>query len=321
MRMLDEHTFPAASGNNGGTPEAEMARLARLIDTHAPHDGFFSLPIPGLYVARSSKIDKDNDCQKTFYLPSLAIVAQGAKTGKVGEEIFQIDSSHMHTIPVALPVTTQTTEASPAEPFLIVRLDLDPQRIADLVLKVYPQGLPPVGQRRAGYITNVDLNIVNAIARLLECLHDPGDIELLAPLMVDEILIRLLRGPIGVNIAEMGLADSRVQQVAKAITWLRDNFSQPMKVADLAGLVHMSVSSFHEHFKAVTSMSPLQYQKELRLLEARRLMLSRQMDATTACRLVGYVSDSQFSRDYTSFFGSSPRRDIARLRQQSHRLD
>jgi len=150
----------------------------------------------------------------------------------------------------------------------------------------------------------------------MECLAHPGDAELLAPLVIDEILIRLLRSPIGVRVAQMGFAESSVERVAKAISWLRANYSQPMKVEDLAELVNMSVSSFHEHFKSVTSMSPLHYQKVLRLQEARRLMLSTMMDAGTACQRVGYLSASQFSREYSRFFGSAPTKDIARLRQE-----
>jgi AraC-like DNA-binding protein len=200
---------------------------------------------------------------------------------------------------------------------LSFKLDLDPRKIAELVLKVFPRGLPPVQERSAVYITSIDLSIVNAATRLMECLAQPGDIELLAPLMVDEILIRLLRGPIGLRVAQMGFAESSVHRVEKAISWLRANFSQPMKVEELAELVHMSVSSFHEHFKSVTSMSPLHFQKVLRLQEARRLMLSAMMDAGTAGQHVGYLSASQFSREYSRFFGSAPTKDIARLRNDS----
>jgi len=145
----------------------------------------------------------------------------------------------------------------------------------------------------------------------------PGDSELLAPLVVDEILIRLLRSPIGVGVAQMGFAESNVHRIAKAISWLHDNFSQPVKVEELAKLVHMSASSFHEHFKSITSMSPLQYQKVLRLQEARRLMLSTMMDAGTTSQRVGYLSPSQFSREYSRFFGNAPTKDIARLRQET----
>jgi AraC-like DNA-binding protein len=218
---------------------------------------------------------------------------------------------------VALPVASQVTQASHSAPYLGFRLDLDPHKIADLVLRVYPHGLAPVQERRAVYVTPIDASIVDAAARLMECLAHPGDAELLAPLIVDELLIRLLRSPIGVRVAQMGFAESSVDRVAQAISWLRANFSHPMKVEDLADLVHMSVSSFHEHFKSVTSMSPLHYQKVLRLQEARRLMLSTMMDAGTASQRVGYRSASQFSREYSRFFGSAPTRDIAKPRQDS----
>ena len=298
-----------------GPNESDTAQLARCIAAYAPHDGSFELRIPGLHASRFSRINKE--CVHALRVPSLCIVAQGAKTVIVGDEVYEYDASRMIVFSVALPVAAQITQASRSEPYLALKLDIDPHKIADLVLKVYPHGLPPVQERSAVYITPVDACIVNAATRLMECLAQPGDAELLAPLVVDEILIRLLRSPIGVRVAQMGFAESSVDRVAKAISWLRANFSQPMKVEDLAGLVNMSVSSFHEHFKSVTSMSPLHYQKVLRLQEARRLMLSTIMDAGTASQRVGYLSASQFSREYSRFFGSAPTKDIARLRQET----
>jgi len=295
--------------------EADIAKLARLISAYAPHDGTFELRIPGLHVSRTARTN--TECAHALRLPSLCIIAQGAKTVIIGEEVYEYDASRMLVFSVALPVAAQVTQASYSEPYLALRLDLDPHKIAELVLKVYPRGVPPVHERSAVYVTPADASIVIATTRLMGCLAQPGDIELLAPLIVDEILIRLLRGPIGVRVAQMGFAESSVDRVAKAISWLRSNFSQPMKVEGLAELVHMSVSSFHEHFKSVTSMSPLQYQKALRLQEARRLMLSTMMDAGTASQRVGYLSASQFSREYSRFFGSAPTKDIARLRQDT----
>jgi AraC-like DNA-binding protein len=248
---------------------------------------------------------------------SLCIVPQGAKTVIVGDEVFEYGSSRMIVFSVALPVAAQVTRASQSEPYLSIRLDLDPHKIAELVLKVFPHGLPPVQERSAVYLAAIDASMVDATTRLMECLGEPGDAELLAPLVMDEILIRLLRSPIGVRVAQIGFAESSVHRVTKAISWLRDNYFQPMKVEDLAEMVHMSVSSFHEHFKSVTSMSPLHYQKVLRLQEARRLMLSTIMDAASASQRVGYLSASQFSREYSRFFGSAPTRDIARLRQET----
>jgi len=298
-----------------GSSEADTSKLARLIAAYAPHDGVFELSIPGLHASRASRINKE--CVHALRLPCLSIIAQGAKTVIVGQETYEYDPSRMLVYSVALPVAAQVTQASHAEPYLALRLDLEPHKIAELVLKVYPQGLPPIQERSAVYITPVDASIVNCATRLMECLAQPGDMELLAPLVVDEILIRLLRSRIGVRVAQMGFAESSVHRLAKAISWLRANFSQPMKVEELAELVHMSVSSFHEHFRSVTSMSPLHYQKVLRLQEARRLMLSAMMDASAASQQVGYLSASQFSREYSRFFGSAPSKDIARLRSDT----
>ena len=295
--------------------EPDTAQLARLIAAYAPHDGSFDLPIPGLHASRFSRVNRE--CVHALSVSSLCIVAQGAKTVIVGDEVFEYDATRMIVFSVALPVAAQVTRASHSEPYLALRLDLDPRKISELVLKVYPHGLPPVQERSAVYITPADAKILNAATRVMQCLGQPGDAELVAPLVMDEILIRLLRSPIGVRVAQMGFAESSVQRVAKAIAWLQANFSQPMKVEELAQLVHMSVSSFHEHFKSVTSMSPLHYQKVLRLQEARRLMLSTMTDAGTASQRVGYLSPSQFSREYSRFFGSAPTRDIARLRQDT----
>lgn len=297
--------------------KSEISRLAQLIYNYIPHDGTFSQCISGLHINRHSQTD--TKWVKAFYLPSVLIVAQGAKAFMLGQEIFQVGRSCMLMFPVALPVALKIIQASSLEPFLGVGLILDPEKIAEFVPKVYPQGLPSVKAQNVGYMADADAGIINAVMRLMECQENAGDTELLAPIVKDEILMRLLRSPIGVHIAEMGFVDSSVQHITKAIDWLRNNFSQPMKVADLAKLAHMSVSVFHGHFKAVTSMSPLQYQKALRLQEARHLMLSRQMDALTACQLVGYISPSQFSRDYSSYFGNPPKRDIAKLHQQAQK--
>ena len=303
------------SGVAAETKQPDTARLARLIAAYAPHDGSFDLRVPGVLASRFSRVN--NECVHALRVSSLCIVAQGAKTVIVGDEVFDYDASRMIVFSVALPVAAQVTRASHSEPYLSLRFDLDPHKIAELVLKVYPHGVPPVQERSAVYIAPIDSNIVSAATRLMECLPQAADAELLAPLVIDEILIRLLRSPIGLRVAQMGFAESSVHRVAKAISWLRDNFAQPMKVEELAELVHMSVSSFHEHFKSVTSMSPLHYQKVLRLQEARRLMLSTMTDAGTASQRVGYLSASQFSREYSRFFGSAPTKDIARLRQES----
>jgi AraC-like DNA-binding protein len=300
------HAAAASSG-------PDVARLATLIRAYAPHDGSFELRIPGVHAIRRSRTYAE--LVHGVQQPALCVVAQGAKRVMVGREVYEYDPTRMIAFSVDLPVTAQVTRASHAEPFLCFRLDLDRHRVAETVLQVYPHGLPRVQEGRAVNLSQADANIVNAATRLMELMAQPGDAELLAPLVIDEILIRLLRSPIGARVAQIGVSDSGVHGVARAVSWLRANFSQPMRVEELAGLAYMSASSFHQHFKSVTSMSPLQYQKVLRLQEARRLMLSAMIDAGTASREVGYVSASQFSREYGRFFGSAPTKDIARLRE------
>jgi AraC-like DNA-binding protein len=291
-----------------------VGQLARLIRAYAPHDGSFELRVPGVHAIRRSRVY--TELVHGVQVPALCIVAQGAKSVMVGNEVYEYDASRMIAFSVDLPVAAQVTRASQAEPFLGFRLDLDRHRVAELLLKVYPNGLPRGHGSRGVNLCQADAHIFDAAIRLLELMAQPGDAELLAPLVIEEILIRLLRSPVGARVAQIGLADSGVHGVAKAVSWLRANFSEPMKVEELARLANLSVSAFHQHFKSVTSMSPLHYQKVLRLQEARRLMLSAMMDAGTASRQVGYGSASQFSREYGRFFGSAPTRDIARLRDQ-----
>ena len=205
-----------------GTPtlassnQPDTAELARCIAAYAPHDGTFDLSIPALHASRYSRIN--TDCVHALHLPALCMIAQGAKTTMVGQEVYDYDASRMLVFSVALPVAAQVTQASHSVPYLALRLDLDPHKIAELVLKVYPRGLTPVQERSAVYITAFNESLVNAATRLMECLAQPGDAELLAPLIVDEILIRLLRSSIGVRVAQMGFAEPTVQRVAKAVT-------------------------------------------------------------------------------------------------------
>lgn len=305
---------PRAAASAVGPGELCVGRLARLIKAYAPHDGSFELRVPGVHAIRRSRVY--TELVHGVQVPALCIVAQGAKSVTVGSEVYEYDASRMIAFSVDLPVAAQVTRASQAEPFLGFRLDLDRHKVAELLLKVYPNGLPRGRESRGVNLCQADVNIFNAAIRLLELMSQPGEAELLAPLIVEEILIRLLRSPIGVRVAQIGLADSGVHGVANAVSWLRANFSEPMKVEELARLANLSVSAFHQHFKSVTSMSPLQYQKVLRLQEARPLMLSAMMDAGTVSRQVGYGSASQFSREYGRFFGSAPTRDITRLREQ-----
>jgi AraC-like DNA-binding protein len=305
---------PAARFDTDRRQSSAHRKLASLLAAHAPHDGGFALPLPGTHAIRFSRPNPTP--MRATLKPMLCIVAQGAKVVMLGREMFEYDPQRMLVFSVDLPVTGQVLRASPSEPYLCLRLDLDPFRIAQLALRCFPNGLPKPENMRGLYVATATDEIVDAASRLLALMPQPAEAELLGPLIIDEILIRLLRSPVGSRVAQIGYVDSGVQRIARAVAEIRSNFSQPLKVETLARLVNMSPSSFHQHFKSVTSMSPLQYQKVLRLEEARRLMLMQPLDAQGAAREVGYVSASQFSREYARYFGSAPTRDVARLRDE-----
>jgi hypothetical protein len=212
VRTNGKYASPKRANLHPGPKEFGTSRLTRLLAAYAPHDGSFELRIPGVRAIRYSRVNKE--CVHAVGLPSLCIATQGAKTVIVGQEVYEYDASRMIVFSVAVPVAAQITRASFAAPYLALKLDLDPLKISELVLKVYPKSLPPNQERRAVYVTPVDESIVNAATRLMECLAQPGDVELLAPLVVDEMLIRLLRSPIGVRVAQMGFAESSVHRLA-----------------------------------------------------------------------------------------------------------
>jgi AraC-like DNA-binding protein len=291
-----------------------LRRLVNRLATYAPHDGAFPLRLPGTYAVRVSRMT--GEAAYATLGPALCVAAQGAKVVMLGRDVLEYDPAHLLVFAVDLPISTQVTRASRKEPYLGFVMDLDPARVGELAARVYPRGVPKASDRRGLFVGRSTDDIVDAVTRLLDLMARPEDADLLGSLVVDEILIRLLRTPIGSRVAQIGHAKSGVQRMAEAVTWIRTHFAQPVTVEEMAGSVHMSVSSFHQRFKAVTSMSPLQYQKVLRLHEARRLMLFQDMDARQACQRVGYLSPSQFSREYGRFFGNAPTRDIARLREE-----
>jgi AraC-like DNA-binding protein len=289
-----------------------LRRLATLLASYTPHDGAFQLRVPGTWAVRLSRLTTEPSYATLG--PSLCVAAQGSKAVMLGRDVFEYDPAHLLVFAVDLPISSQVMRASRKDPYLGFVMDLDPARVADLAARVYPRGIPRTSETGGLYVGRSSDGIVDAVSRLLELMAHPEDADLLAPLVVDEILIRLLRTSIGRRVAQIGNPKSGVQRIADAVSWIRTHFAQPVTVEEMAGSVHMSASSFHQHFKAITSMSPLQYQKVLRLHEARRLMLFQSMDASEACRRVGYVSPSQFSREYSRFFGNAPVKDIARLR-------
>ncbi|MGY2893843.1 AraC family transcriptional regulator N-terminal domain-containing protein [Deinococcus sp. UYEF24] len=306
-----------ASGPRPPSPP-DLERFRELIRLHAPYDAEFPLRVPGVAVARTTR--GHETLIHSVQRPALCIVAQGTKSVYVGSEQYEYNPQRMLVYGVNLPIAFQVTRASVNEPFLTFKLDFNPQRIAELALKLYPHGLPRGQDSRGVQIADVNASIVNAAVRLLEAVQDEQEAHWIGPLIIDEILMRLLLSPVGPMVAQLGQAESNTHRVSQATEWIQAHFDEPLDVGGLADLVHMGVSTFHAHFKAVTSMSPLQFQKNLRLQEARRLMVTTVMDAGTLSRQVGYASASQFTREYTRFYGTTPRKDIVQLRRIANSL-
>jgi AraC-like DNA-binding protein len=252
-----------------------------------------------------------------MFEPRICVIAQGAKRVLLGDETYVYDPQHFLITSVDLPTVAQVINASREKPYLGIILKIDQREISQLMVD---SNLPPPRPQKSsrGMATgDVTLPMLSTFQRLIELLDEPKDIPILAPIIQREIFYRLLVGDQGVRLRQMASAGSQSQQIARAIDWLKSNYTQPLRIDDLAAQVNMSTSTFHHHFRAVTAMSPLQYQKWLRLNEARRIMLAENQDATTAAFQVGYESPSQFSREYGRLFGAPPLRDITSLRQMA----
>ncbi len=287
------------------------AELATAMQRFAPEYGVFQTDIAPLHFIRS---DNPTDTIHTVHKPGLCIIAQGRKEVRLWNESYVYDPLNYLVVSVTLPLAGQVIEASPEQPYLCVRLDIDPAEIAQLIADASPIGVPGREANRGLYLDKIDTSLLDAMLRLVRLLDTPADIPALAPLALREIFYRLLKGQQGQRLHEIAIADSQTHRVTRAIEWLNRNYHKPLLIEELASLVNLSTSTLHHRFKAVTAMSPLQYQKQLRLHEARRLMIAEGMDVSAAGFKVGYESPSQFSREYSRMFGAPPSKDIAKLR-------
>lgn len=251
-----------------------------------------------------------------IYGLGLGVVVQGAKQVMLGEEIFHYGAGQSLLTTVDLPVVSHITHATPDQPFLGLMLPLDARLIMQLAAEMdLPPGREPT--YRAMSVGALDADLLAALLRLAQLLNETSPIPQIAPLIQQEITVRLLAGAHGPMLRHLVAAGSPGQQIAKAVAWLKQNFSLTLRIDELAANSHMSPSTFRQHFRAIAGMSPVQYQKQLRLQEARQLMLTQSLDAGSAGVRVGYESASQFSREYSRLFGAPPQRDIQRLRLAS----
>ncbi|RYE89618.1 MAG: AraC family transcriptional regulator, partial [Myxococcales bacterium] len=270
--------------------------LVRLALEHAPVAGLHPTALPALQVLRA---DRPADRIHSLHRPSLCFLAQGSKEISVGELIVRYRTHQFLFTTLELPVVGEILEAAPGEPYLCLVLEVDPTTVFELVAA--SQGLEPRRVRAPGpamVVGEPDGAMTDAFTRLLRCLHTPLDARVLSPSILREIVYRLLRGPFGDTVRELGVADSQTQRIAAVIQHLKADYARPLRTSDLARIAGMSVSSFHEHFRRVTTLSPLQYQKQLRLAEARRLLVGHTATAAAVAFADGYESPSQFSREY-----------------------
>jgi len=282
--------------------------VCRYADAHADVEGVALTPIPGLTLVRATR---PSALQYAISKPLVALVVQGQKRVAMGSDVFDFGTGDSLVITADVPTTSQVTAASIGKPYYSLVLDLDPALLTDLSVEMT---LAPVADASPIRIEPTDAEVADAARRLLRLLDRPASVPVLSAQLLREMHYWLLAGRHGSAIRRLGWADGNIQRVAKAVALLRSDYDKPLPVEKLAGIAGMSVSSFHQHFRQVTSLSPLQFQKQLRLIEARRRMVADRASASTAAYDVGYESVPQFTREYRRMFGMPPVRDVSAAR-------
>lgn len=286
--------------------------LTQAIEPFIRTDGTQETAIPGLQFIRASQISEP---VYSVYEPSLCIVAQGSKVVMLGKESFRYDPASYLTASVHLPIAGQVLEASPETPYLSLQLQLDMKQLFDILQSLQQTEQPKKEPRRGLVISRMNDELLEAVLRLVRLLNKPQDIPVLSAGLIREIIYRVLQDGQNENLKQFALIGSKAQRIAKVLDRLNRTFDQPLRVEELAKEVRMSSSSFYSYFKEVTGMSPIQYQKLLRLQEARRLLFNNELNAAEASYQVGYESPSHFSREYARKFGLPPGQDLRRLRE------
>lgn len=328
MKYGSERKYPHTdvelnAGAQGGRERGEVERgagdhealnrtLGDIIARWTGDASRYDTAIPALHFSR---FEHPTDPKSYTLGASICLIVQGSKRVMLGEDAYVYDASHYLVTSVDLPVVAQILEASPKRPYLGLILGIDHKLVAQLLVDGdFPVQEPRRSDRGIG-VSLVSLPLLKAVVRLVELLDSPESIPILSPLVQKELFYHLLMGPQGPRLRQMVVSGSQGHQVAQAIGWLKANFRQQDPIDDLADRAHMSRSAFYHHFRSITSLSPLQYRKHLRLQEARRLMVVEDLDATSAAIEVGYESPTQFSREYRRLFGTPPAKDAAGLRQ------
>jgi AraC-like DNA-binding protein len=289
---------------------AYQSDLAGRVLRHAPSVGAHATSIPSVTLFHSAC---SSGPLPSIYEPCLCIVIQGRKRAVLGNEVYVYDALNYLVVSVTLPARSHIVEAAPGQPYLCLRIGIDANMISDLLLQLGPGAAPNPAGGRALFLGHMTEPMLDAISRLIQLLDRPSEAAILGPWVLREIHYRALTGELGYRLREICTVDSHAQRIARVINLLKAEYAAALTVEELAAVAHMSVSSLHHRFKEITALSPMQYLKQLRLHEARRLMLTGGLDASAASFRVGYESPSQFSREYRRLFGTSPRREIASL--------
>ena len=294
---------------NAGRIETAREEIVERMSRLLPEDGRIDF-VPGLLLIKSSV---PAEPVQSLFQPSFCFVAQGRKRASVGGEVFFYDPFHYLIFTVDLPVAFEIEAPSKELPYLGMSLNLDSSLVASVIVESGIRIKKGDASVKAMNVSAIDADLLDAVARLIRIAETPAESKVLAPLVIKEIIYRLLAGGQGARLAHL-LTASDTRRISKAIGHLREHFDEQLKMEEIARELGMSVSGFHHHFKSVTAMSPLQFQKQIRLQEARRLMLGEELDAASAGFRVGYEDPSYFSRDYKKQFGAPPQRDVTRLR-------
>lgn len=306
------HSAEMQAGSEAIRVEALRSELARLLGRRTGSDGRHETVIPELKLYRFSH---PTEPAPVLQEAAVYVVVQGRKQVSVGDETYVYDQSQYLAVSVDLPAVGQIVEASPEEPYLCMTLNVDPRELAALIVETRRQAPRDDHDGRALYVSPLQAPLLDGFLRLVLLLDAPEDVSVLAPLILRELHYRLLQSEQFGRLAQIAIGDGRLRRVSGAIAWIKEHFAEPLQIEALAKRVHMSPSALHSHFKAVAAMSPIQYQKRLRLQEARRLLLSGAASAEAVAYEVGYASASQFSREYLRLFGQPPRRDAERMRE------
>ena len=285
--------------------------LAARVSAFTTLDGAHDTPIAGVMAMRASQPSQP---LPSVYEPCLCIVVQGRKHARLMDETYVYDPLNYLVVSVTLPVVGQIIDASAERPYLCLRINVDRKLIGELLLQAGPTLVKARDSDRGLYVAKTDAGLLDAVVRLVRLIDHPRDASVLAPLILREIHYRALSGELGARLRDLCTVDSQIQRISRAIDVLRSRFAEGFRIEDLASIAHMSPSSFHHRFKEVTAMSPMQFQKQLRHHEARRLMLTEGLEAAAAAHRVGYESPSQFSREYRRLFGAPPKREVDALR-------